>query len=291
MCPPTYMAAEVANNQWMKDIPADRRRINITKVKNQFFDLYSLLTDECLVYLLPPKPGLQDQVYTSNAGAVLPHCDRTFIASNFRAEGRAGEETEAITFLEKLGYSCESPPFFFEGEAELKWLRDNIYFGGYGVRTSLKALEWVARKFDAQIISIEEKDPYLYHLDCSIFPLSSDLVLAYTAGIPRAALKEIEKVATIIPISKSQAYGGVTNSLRLGYTLYNDSCLAELPNPHPAFPTLREEQEKNKFLETLCRNYGLELTFVNMSETLKSGALLSCCVLHLAYDRVELCKP
>jgi N-dimethylarginine dimethylaminohydrolase len=285
------MAAGVANNQWMKDLTAEQRSVNSTKAKNQFFDLYSLLTDECLVYLIPPRPSLQDQIYTSNAGAVLPHCDKVFIKSNFRAEARTGEEVEAAALLERLGYECVDSPYYFEGEAELKWLRDNIYIGGHGTRSSLKALEWLSEKFDARIIPVEEKDPYLYHLDCSIFPLSSDLVLAYTAGIPRAALREMERYAAIIPVTKAQAYAGATNSVRLGYTVYNDSCISELPSRHPWFPTLREEQTKNKFLETVCRNYGLELTFVNMSETLKSGALLSCCILHLAYDQVELCKP
>jgi N-dimethylarginine dimethylaminohydrolase len=285
------MAAEVANNQWMKDLSAKDRAVDKVKAKNQFFNLYSLLTDECLCYLIPPQPNLQDQIYMSNAGVVLAHTDKTFIKSNFRAEARTGEEAETAVLLERLGYDCIESPFFFEGEAELKWLRDNIYFGGYGTRSTLKAIEWLSEKFDAHIIPIKEKDPYLYHLDCSILPLGSDLVLAYTGGIPRVALREIEKVATIIPITKAQAYAGVTNSLRLGYTLFNNSCISELPNPNPMFPTVKEEQAKNRFLETLCKNYGLELTFVNMSETLKSGALLSCCILHLTYDQVELCKP
>ncbi len=285
------MAAEVANNQWMKDIPADQRAVDRTKAKKQFFDLYSLLTDECLIYLIPPKPRLQDQIYVTNAGAVLPHLDKTFILSNFKAEARAGEELEAQILLERLGYSCHKPPCHFEGEAELKWLRENIYFGGYGTRTSRKALEWIAKEFDAHIISIEEKDPYLYHLDCSILPLSQDLVLAYTGGIPRAALREIENVATVISINEALAYSGVTNSLRVGYTLYNASCISELPSSNPAYPALKDELAKNQFVEKICRDYGLELVFVNMSEMLKSGALLSCCILHLSYDQVSLCKP
>ena len=48
----------------------------------------------------------------------------------------------------------------------------------------------------------------------------------------------------------------------------------------PAEPTLPD---------LLCD--GLELVFVNTSEMLKSGALLSCCILHLNYDPTDLTKP
>jgi N-dimethylarginine dimethylaminohydrolase len=292
LCPPDYMSTRVPNNQWMRDTPAKQRSVDLKKAHNQFMDLYSLLTADALVYLIPPQPGLQDQVYATNAGTVLPHMGhKTFLLSNWYAKAREGEELEAQQLLEKLGFLCTRVPFFFEGEAELKWLHDDIYLGGYGQRTSLKALQWISETFHCRVIPIEEKDPYLYHLDCSIFPLSGDVVLAYTAGMTKETVKELESVATIIPITKPQAYGGVTNSLRIGYTVYTASCISELPSANPAFPSLKEEREKNRFLEEVCRSYGLELVFVNLSEMLKSGALLSCCVLHLSYDSVGLCKP
>ena len=292
LCPPTYMAAEVANNQWMRDIPSQDRVVNLAKAKEQWFNLYTLLTEECPVYLVPPQPGLQDQVYLENAGAVLPHLDKkVFLLSNFKAEGRDGEQFQAYMLLSQMGFTAQEMPYFFEGEAELRWLRDNIYLGGYGQRTSKQALDWIAEKFDAHIIPIEEKDPYLYHLDCSILPLAKDLVMAYTAGIAPSVLKELKDVATVIPVTKRLAYVGVTNSVRVGYTLFNASCISELPSKHPAYPSRKDEEAKNRFLETVCRNYGLELVFVNLSEMLKSGALLSCCVLHLGYNQVDLCKP
>jgi len=292
LCPPTYMAAEVANNQWMRDLSGQDRAVNLPKAKKQFFDLYALLTQECLVYLVPPKRGLQDQVYMSNAGVVLPHLSKkTFLLSNFRAQGREGEELEAAGLVTKLGFECMQAPYFFEGEAEFKWLHDNVYVGGYGTRTSIQALDWIAEKFDARIIRVEERDPYLYHLDCSIMPLGKDLVMAYTGGIPREALKELEAEATVIPVTKRLAYAGATNSTRVGFTVFNSSCISELPSKHPAYPSRKDEEAKNRFLATVCANYGLELVFVNLSEMLKSGALLSCCILHLNYDPTDLTKP
>jgi hypothetical protein len=43
--------------------------------------------------------------------------------------------------------------------------------------------------------------------------------------------------------------------------------------------------EKNKIdsLEKICSNEGLEPIIFNLSEYMKSGAMLSCCVMHLNY--------
>ena len=37
------------------------------------------------------------------------------------------------------------------------------------------------------------------------------------------------------------------------------------------------------YLEKICSNEGMEPIIFNISEFMKSGALLSCCVMHLNY--------
>jgi hypothetical protein len=52
-----------------------------------------------------------------------------------------------------------------------------------------------------------------------------------------------------------------------------------------------EEREKNRKLEDIAVQYAFEVSFFNLSEFLKSGALLSCMVMHLnrkSYDLVLL---
>jgi len=276
MCPPTYLSTDIANNIWMKELGKDRV-INKDLAMKQWFDLYTILSQNGLVYLLPPKKGLQDQVYIANAGAWLPHC-KTMIYSNFQAEGRSGEELELQNFLDnKLINNARQNPYKFEGEPECKFIRDNLYCGGYGIRTEKKALDWIEREFDADIIKLKETNPYLYHLDTSIFPLDEDNVLVYTNNFTRSENRELEKNFNVIPVTEVDAYEGITNSIRAKEMILNASS-----NIRP------ETFKKNEHLKEICNKFGLVPIFINLSEFEKSGALLSCCVLHLNYQRSKL---
>jgi hypothetical protein len=43
------------------------------------------------------------------------------------------------------------------------------------------------------------------------------------------------------------------------------------------------EKHKIDTLEKICSNEGMEPVLFNLSEYMKSGAMLSCCVMHLNY--------
>lgn len=74
-------------------------------------------------------------------------------------------------FFENLGYDTVIAPEYFEGEADLKFLHDNVYVGGYGQRTNMNALNWFQKTYNMIIIPLEMTDPKLYHLDCVVFPM------------------------------------------------------------------------------------------------------------------------
>jgi len=44
-------------------------------------------------------------------------------------------------------------------------------------------------------------------------------------------------------------------------------------------------------LQEICSSLGLELYFVELTEYLKSGALLSCMISHITWDEIYLGKP
>src|SRR5213080_4556534 len=50
---PFSYATSHANNNWMKDLPADQRRPDHRRATVQFLELYRFITAEALVYLLP----------------------------------------------------------------------------------------------------------------------------------------------------------------------------------------------------------------------------------------------
>jgi N-dimethylarginine dimethylaminohydrolase len=201
--------------------------------------------------------------------------------SNFTAKGRAGEEKVAAELLTNLGYTCVQSPYKFEGEAELKYSGiDNIYYGGYGIRTDVRTYDWLEEKYGIKVIRIHEVDKFLYHLDCNLFVLNKYNVMVATEQISKKTLKEIEKIAEIHHVSTDAAYQGINNSLRVGEIIYNSSNLAYLDKNAKYY---KEESGKNDELEAICEKVGLELMYLNLSEIMKAGALLSCCSAKLNY--------
>ena len=282
MCPPKYLSSDIRNNAWMDDYPDDEISVNVDFAMKQFWDLYTAISQVAFVWLLPPKPGLQDQTYTANAAVVLPHCDKTAVLANFRAEGRAGEEYEIKKLLDELDFDTARCPYKFEGEAELKWVRDNIYIGGYGERTSYDALQWMEEKYDMHIIKVKQDDPYLYHLDCSIFPLDMETVMVSTETISPVTIQEIKRIANVIPVKKQHAYDSLCNMIRVGNVIF---CSGSVDK------TTTWSMEMNAELISHCRKYGIQPIFIDMDEFAKSGAALSCCCLHLNYDKVKFEYP
>ena len=74
------------------------------------------------------------------------------------------------------------------------------------------------------------------------------------------------------------ALGGMTNSVRMGNMILCASNISEMKKTHEYY-----EGEKYKIasLEKICSDAGMEPVIFNLSEYMKSGAMLSCMVMHL----------
>jgi N-dimethylarginine dimethylaminohydrolase len=279
--PFSYSTAE-ANNSWMTDLPPERRHPDFKRAAIQFLELYRYLSAEALVYLLPtPRTAdLQDLVFTANLGVVLEHLPdkNTVIISNFTSEPRRGETQVGVKFFRDMGYEVCVPPTKFEGEAELKHLHDDIYAGGYGTRSEKETYDWMERTFDMRIIRVRLVDPYLYHLDCVVFPITTENALVCTGLLEKHEVAEIEKVTNVIDVSVDEAYSGICNSVRLPKTVLNSSHIHDLKAGTEDY---LYETQKNRKLEDIASNLALEVSYFNLSEYHKSGALLSCMVMHL----------
>jgi len=175
---PFSLSTAVPNNIWMEEMTAAERALDLPAALRQFLRLYAYLAGRAIVYLLPSQSGLQDQPYVSNLGAVLPHLSQpTFVASRYRSPVRAPEVRVGREFFRLMGYHVHTAPEFFEGEADLKHLCGNVYVGAHGIRTSAAALHWLEHTFGIEVIRFAMGDPYLYHLDCCLLPLTSDSLL------------------------------------------------------------------------------------------------------------------
>ena len=266
----------------MQDLPPDRRRPDFKRACWQFLELYRYLSAEALVYLLPsPRAArLQDLVYTANLGIVLEHLQskNVVVISNFASEPRRGESRVGVDFFQQMGYEVWIPPTKFEGEAELKHLHDNLYVGGYGIRSERETYDWMEKNFGMQVIKVCLTDPYLYHLDCLVFPITKQSTLICTELLQPEEIAEFEKITDVIDVSLDEAYSGICNSVRLPKVVLNSSHLHDLKVGTEDY---QHELQKNRKLEDIASNFALEVAYFNLSEYHKSGALLSCMVMHL----------
>lgn len=169
---PFTLDNRVANNVWMEPGAV----IDHDAAQAQWFGFYKSLASQALVYLLPSEGNMQDQTYVANLGCYLPHCKRdTILLANFKSPPRRGEDEIGRRFFISLGYEVRQPAAYWEGEADLKFLRDNLYVGGYGLRSDREAYDWMADKFEMVITCVKLQDPKLYHFDCSFCPLSGSV--------------------------------------------------------------------------------------------------------------------
>lgn len=270
------------NNPWMTDIPDAERVPDARRAMVQFLELYRCMAPESLVYVLPTPTtrGLQDLVFTANLGIVLEHLPAkdTVVIANFASAPRRGETAVGVQFFESMGYRTVVPETRFEGEAELKHLHDNVYAGGYGLRSERETYAWMERTFDMKVVALEEKDPYLYHLDCSVFPLTKDQTLVCTELFTREEVKELEQHTEIVDVPLNVCYAGICNSVRLNNLLLNSSHIHDLRRGTQEYD---DEVAKNRMLEDIASRTAFEVSYFNLSEYHKGGALLSCMVMHL----------
>jgi N-dimethylarginine dimethylaminohydrolase len=281
---PFSLSTTDPNNIWMQELTDEELIINKPKAYKQFMDLYNFVAGGALVNLLPSEGNFQDQVYVANLGLYLPHIknENHIILSNFTSDPRKGEELVGEKYFNQMGYKTAISPYKWEGEADLKYLYGNKYIGGYGIRSNIKAYEWMEETYNMDILKVAMVDEYLYHLDCSIFALNQDQTLVCTELFDEEEIAEMEKHTEIIDIHVDDTLGGITNSVRLGNMILCASNISEMKKTHEYYES---EVHKLKTLEKICSDAGMEPVIFNLSEYMKSGAMLSCMMMHL--NRVD----
>jgi N-dimethylarginine dimethylaminohydrolase len=177
---------------------------------------------------------------------------------------RKGEEPVGMRFFESFDYKVEQCPHPWEGEADLKWLRKNIYVGGLGSRSTSEAYEWMRQRFGMEIIEIHVADPKLYHFDCMFFPLTETKALVNVSAFNWVDLFHLEKYVDVVEVPPEYRYEGWTNSVRLG----NSVLYAPYQKPWQPFAELLDR-------------HGFSLEIFDLSEFDKSGADLSCLCFHM----------
>lgn len=258
------------NNAWM----TLDEMYDVKRACEQWLALYQRIAREALVYVLPGHNFLQDLPFVANIGCILSHLvPNVALLSRFASKPRIGEEEVGRRFFENCHYDvCQPPnPFRWEGEADLKHVRGNLYVGGINQRSTRGAFNWMRRYFDMEVIEITLLDPKLYHLDCVFHALSSAKALVNTSALSPKDIRKLEDIIDIIEVPEEYKYDSWTNCVVLGKTLLHSAISSA-----DAFA---------KFLED---KVDLDLECFDLREFEKSGADLSCLVMHLSKGSPEL---
>src|SRR5437773_9938899 len=91
-------------------------------------------------------------------------------------------------------------------------------------------------------------------------------------------IEAIEQHTQIIDVSIDDCLSGLTNSVRLENTILNASNLHELKVGTEDYSL---ELHKNRALEDIANAHAFDVSYLNLSEFMKGGALLSCMAMHL----------
>lgn len=281
---PLTMSTRVANNAQMVEALDIEHGLELNRPRafKQFLDLYSFVTQQnALVYILPSSGDFQDLEYVANMGLYLPHVEHpTIVAANFTSPCRQGEEIIGIEFFEMMGYDVRWCPYRWEGEAELKYIRDNLYIGGYGIRSTLKAHQWMAREFDMEIPTVFMSDPRMYHLDTMFLRLTPEKVMFPTDIMMKEDIKQLEKYVEVIHVPTDVMLTGAFNAVKCGnYLIFADAF-----NVLDPFPT-ETLDELDKYLSIAESATGLTLKSFNLLEYRRSGASLGCMFMHMNYRK------
>lgn len=261
---PLSVSNAVPNNVLMQ--PDVQGEYDLDRAGQQWSQLYRELARSGIVYLLPGHDGLQDLPFVANLGVYLPNRQHpTVILSRFVHESRRGEQALGLRFFEAFDYLVMQPPGFFEGEADLKWIGGDKYVGGVG-RSVSNAYKWMSGLLGLEITEVELLDPGLYHLDCVFMPLGSDKALVNVSVLSSQAKRALEKVCDIVAVPKEYVYEGWTNCIRIGQTLLHS------PGAAPAWR-----------FQDFMNAHGFGVKVLQLDEFDKSGADLSCLVMHLNY--------
>lgn len=217
----------------------------------------------------------------SNLGAVFEGDEDEpplVVLSRFRAKGRPGEELVGEPFFQHLGYRTIRSPYFFEGEADIKSIAPGVYVGAVGMRTSDEALKWIADVASIQVIECAINNPYLYHLDCVLFRLSSSEVAVVTSVVDPSTVKLIEKHANILDVPLDIGLSGATNCIRGNNEILCDENTSLMKKGDALY---EREMNKIRFLDHVAKKRNIGMKFFQTSEFIKSGAALSCMFMRL----------
>jgi len=188
LCPPTFYDIRYEINPWMNtDNPIDKAKaLEQYETLKYAYDSLNVSYSE-----LTAHDNLPDQIFTTDTGHIEK---KLFIKAQFKYKERRAEVAVVEEFLNSIGkyQTIELPEgIYFEGGDLIKF--EDIYFFGWGKRSSKEALPLLQKHLDAEVVGIELIDDWFYHLDTCFAPINKKVALAHLGAFTKTSADEVKK--------------------------------------------------------------------------------------------------
>lgn len=255
MCPPRYFDVTYRINPWMHpEKPTDQgvAMVQWQRVHDALVELGHS------VELVEPTPGLPDMVFAANGATA--YGDRALVA-RFRFGQREGESPAYLDWFAEHGFEVRQGEFTNEGEGDYlpagPWI-----LAGTGFRTDRRAHGESEDFFGRPVIGLTLVKERFYHLDTALSVLDDRTVMYYPAAFSpgsQAMLRQLFPDAIIATDEDADAFG--LNAVSDGRNVVL-----------PAGATQ---------LAARLREAGFGTTGIDVSELLRAGGGVKCCILEL----------
>jgi N-dimethylarginine dimethylaminohydrolase len=259
MCPPTHFDVTYSINPWMDPGKPTDQSIALDqwqRIHDQLIDLGHT------VDVIPPLPDLPDMVFAANGATV--YGDRALVA-RFRFPERDAESAGYLDWFAGKGLKVRQATLENEGEGDYlaagQWI-----LAGNGFRTDRRSHVETEEYFGRPVIGLTLVNDKFYHLDTALSALDERTVMYYPAAFTpgsQAILRELFPDAIIADHDDAEAFG--LNAVSDG--------------EHVLMP------EGAANLVAQLREAGFETFGMDVSELLRAGGGVKCCILEL-HDQV-----
>lgn len=224
------------------------------------------------VSVLEPQVGLEDMCFTASQVFVgMDREDRSFaIPSRMLHRSRRNEVEHFARWYSQQGYRIVDLELegeeFLEGAGDLLWNPDwESIWAGFGHRSTRAAVDQFAALMESmgfEVRKLELVDPYFYHLNLCLAPLTPKSLLIYPGAFAPETLARIRSWAHTCEVSREDALQFVCNGVSV--------------NGYYITPRLTTR------LEQILRIAGIEPMVVDLSEFQKAGGSVASLKMLLA---------
>lgn len=263
LCPPTFFDVVDRKNPYMSRNSA----VNREKAHTQWQAFCSALQQSGFqIETVDPVPGLEDMVFAANQAFVGDHpsVGKFVVPSRMAYPSRQREVPFYVDWYRRRGYAVidlDLGDDYLEGHGDLLWHPGGSrIYAGFGFRSTRGGVDKFSAamtKMQIPVVPLQLVDPYCYHLDTCLCPLSNDAALIYPGAYSPDALATLRPFwKRLHELTTDEAHKFMGNGI-----VANGRYLAPRTTPH---------------LEAILRQEGLTPVILDTSEFEKAGGSVFC---------------